>query len=155
MDTPTRLQFFPLKDFYFDKTIRIYDNGKSNFQRGNYNNILVLAVVTIALLIIGLFNFINIYTVMMLKRAREFGVKKVYGAGTKDVFAQIFTENFILTGMALCISWCIIEITGGMMEHVLRIPQISNTEFSAILSVGVFIHSSDTITFRLPYLSVR
>lgn len=101
MDAPTRLQFFPLKDFYFDKTVRVYNN---NIRKGNYNNILVLAVVTIALLIIGLFNFINIYTVMMLKRAREFGVKKVYGAGAKDVFAQIFTENFILTGMALCIS---------------------------------------------------
>ena len=48
-------------------------------------------------------------------------------------------ENFILTGMALCISWCIIEITGGMMEHVLRIPQTSNTEFSATLSVGILI----------------
>lgn len=136
MDAPTRLQFFPLKDFYFDKTVRVYNN---NIRKGNYNNILVLAVVTIALLIIGLFNFINIYTVMMLKRAREFGVKKVYGAGAKDVFAQIFTENFILTGMALCISWCIIEITGGMMEHVLRIPQTSNTEFSATLSVGILI----------------
>ena len=122
--------------FYFDKTVRVYNN---NIRKGNYNNILVLAVVTIALLIIGLFNFINIYTVMMLKRAREFGVKKVYGAGAKDVFAQIFTENFILTGMALCISWCIIEITGGMMEHVLRIPQTSNTEFSATLSVGILI----------------
>lgn len=73
MDAPTRLQFFPLKDFYFDKTVRVYNN---NIRKGNYNNILVLAVVTIALLIIGLFNFINIYTVMMLKRAREFGVKK-------------------------------------------------------------------------------
>ena len=77
MDAPTRLQFFPLKEFYFDKTVRVYNN---NIRKGNYNNILVLAVVTIALLIIGLFNFINIYTVMMLKRAREFGVKKVYGA---------------------------------------------------------------------------
>lgn len=69
------LQFFPLKDFYFDKTVRVYNN---NIRKGNYNNILVLAVVTIALLIIGLFNFINIYTVMMLKRAREFGVKSIW-----------------------------------------------------------------------------
>ena len=53
MDAPTRLQFFPLKDFYFDKTVRVYNN---NIRKGNYNNILVLAVVTIALLIIGLFN---------------------------------------------------------------------------------------------------
>ena len=82
---------FPLKDFYFDKTVRVYNN---NIRKGNYNNILVLAVVTIALLIIGLFNFINIYTVMMLKRAREFGVKKVYGAGAKDVFAQISLKTY-------------------------------------------------------------
>lgn len=68
MDAPTRLQFFPLKDFYFDKTVRVYNN---NIRKGNYNNILVLAVVTIALLIIGLFNFINIYTVMMLQACQR------------------------------------------------------------------------------------
>ena len=35
MDAPTRLQFFPLKDFYFDKTVRVYNN---NIRKGNYNN---------------------------------------------------------------------------------------------------------------------
>lgn len=115
MDVLICLQFFLLKDFYFDKIVCVYNN---NIWKGNYNNILVFVVVIIVLLIIGLFNFINIYMVMMFKCVREFGVKKVYGVGVKDVFVQIFIENFILIGMVLCIFWCIIEIIGGMMEYV-------------------------------------
>lgn len=37
---------------------------------------MILTVVACMLLLVGVFNFINIYTVIVLKRAREFGVKK-------------------------------------------------------------------------------
>lgn len=61
--------------------------------------------------IIGLLNFINIYTVIMSKRSREFGVKKVFGAGRTDIFLQIYAENILLTGLALLLCWALIEIT--------------------------------------------
>ncbi|WP_369906553.1 ABC transporter permease [Bacteroides sp. AF39-11AC] len=47
--------------------------------------------------IIGLLNFINIYTVIMSKRSKEFGIKKVFGAGRAEIFLQIYAENILLT----------------------------------------------------------
>lgn len=136
---PMRLQFFPLKEFYFNKEIHTYEKEKSIFLHGNSANITVLWIVTLALLLIGLFNFINIYTVMMLKRAREFGIKKVYGAGGTTIFAQIFTENLLLGGIALFFSWFLIEISEGIMEQMLGIPRIHNHLFSTTLSLGMLL----------------
>ena len=42
----------------------------------NQSYVRVLMVVAFLVGIIGLLNFINIYTVIMSKRSREFGVKK-------------------------------------------------------------------------------
>lgn len=68
-----RYQYLPLKDLYYDK-----DHGKENknYQYGNQSYVRVLMVVAFLVGIIGLLNFINIYTVIMSKRSREFGVKK-------------------------------------------------------------------------------
>lgn len=138
-DRPMRLQFFPLKEFYFTEKIQTYENEKNIFLHGNSANITVLWIVTLALLLIGLFNFINIYTVMMLKRAREFGIKKVYGAGSAHVFAQIFTENLLMAAIALFLSWFLIEISEGVMEQAFHIPRISNHSFGRTLSLSILL----------------
>lgn len=103
-----RYQYLPLKDLYYDK-----DHGKENknYQYGNQSYVRVLMVVAFLVGIIGLLNFINIYTVIMSKRSREFGVKKVFGAGRTDIFLQIYAENILLTGLALLLCWALIEIT--------------------------------------------
>ncbi len=71
-----RYQFFPMKNVYFNHTIHDFNL----FHKGNKTNVRILTVVTFLILIIGLFNFTNIYTVLIQKRAREFGMKKVFGA---------------------------------------------------------------------------
>ncbi|WP_286151315.1 ABC transporter permease [Bacteroides acidifaciens] len=75
--SPIQFRLLPLKELYFDKVV---SSESSFFLRGNKEHITVLSIVACMLLLVGIFNFINIYTVIILKRAREFGVKKVYGA---------------------------------------------------------------------------
>lgn len=133
-----RYQYLPLKDLYYDK-----DHGKENknYQYGNQSYVRVLMVVAFLVGIIGLLNFINIYTVIMSKRSREFGVKKVFGAGRTDIFLQIYAENILLTGLALLLCWALIEITRFFFFHELYIPTTTDSGFdrkvSAIVLLGL------------------
>ncbi|WP_455584491.1 ABC transporter permease [Bacteroides sp.] len=160
---PMRLQFFPLKDFYFDQSIHLYDYSKAYLIRGNSSNLIVLFIISLSLLVIGLFNFINIYTVVIMKRSREFGIKKVYGCGRKNIFLQILIENMLIATAALGISWFLIEVTEGILEHALDIPRISDITFSGLLSLALLallplltsLYPFFKYTCRPPIVSIR
>ncbi len=135
---PSLYQLFPLKDFYFDETIHTY-HGARMIEKGNRKNIWILMIVAIMLLAVGVFNYLNIYTVMMLKRSREFGIKKVYGAGRWQIFKQIYLENFYLSALSLFLAWVIIEATGKLLVKEMAIPIQSNTVFDWGLSLGILL----------------
>lgn len=142
-DRPTRLQFFPLKDLYMGSVVDLLVNLTNTiYQQGNQTSIVILLVVVVLLLAIGLFNYINIYTVLMLNRAREFGVKKVYGAGTWTVLRQIWLENLVVISIALLFVWAIIELTYGLMESLLSIPIKQDISFDVWLSVCMLVFFS-------------
>lgn len=130
-----RLQLFPFKKLYFDRTIA----RNEEFLSGNYTHILILAVVVGLLCIVGLFNYMNIYTVMMLKRAREFGVRKVYGATGRNVFAQLFAENLLATGAALFLAWFLVEATAGAADRYFGISRAADSRFDLLFTLGILV----------------
>lgn len=129
-----RLQLYPLEKFYFDNQIRCY---YPFCRKGNYSHILILSIVAALLLIVGTFNFVNIYTVLMLKRAREYGMKKVFGASSKQTATQIYIENLFMTAIALFVAWILIELSQGVVHSLLGMPLISNNSFNILLSLGI------------------
>lgn len=131
-----RIQLFPLKKFYFDKQISCYYDA---CLKGDYSHIIILSIVAALLLIVGVFNFVNIYTVLMLKRAREFGMKKVFGANSRQVALQLYLENLFMTIIALFIAGIFIELSQGIVYGIMGIPLITNTQFSVLLSVGILL----------------
>lgn len=131
-ETPNQL--LPLGKLYFDKTVNTFDD---TFLRGNKSNILVLSGVAFLILLVGIFNFINIYTVLMLKRARELGMKKVFGARALQMLMQLVGENIVMIGCALFIAWILIEISGGAIESTLGISQVNSLTFDFLLSMGI------------------
>lgn len=145
---PIQFRLSPLKELYFDKTI---DSSAAFFLRGNKDHITVLLAVACMLLLVGIFNFINIYTVIILKRAREFGVKKVYGASGFHVFSQIYAENVCMVGVALLIIWVIIEITAGIFSSVYSIPVKADLSFDLSLSL-ILLFGLPLITSIYPFL---
>lgn len=142
-DTENRyFQFVPLQDFYFNKTV---DRGEHIFLQGNLGHIIILSTIALLVLLVGIFNFINIYTVIILKRGREFGMKKVFGANAMQVFAQLFIENIVQIGIALFIGWTIIEVTKGTIETQLGISSLSNPSFNLLISLFLL--------FGLPFIT--
>ena len=162
-DLPSRLQLLPLKDLYTDNTIQIDQNEMEMIQKGNNKNIIILSSALVLLLVIGFFNYSNIYTVLTLNRAREFGVKKVFGANGKYVFGQIWIENILLTLIAMLFVWTIIELTGGLMESLFSIPIKSNLLFDLYISIFVLfvfpviisLHPAIKYNYSPPIVSLR
>lgn len=129
-------QVIPLDKLYLDRTI---DKGQDTFRQGNAESLKILSVVAILLLLIGLFNFIHISSVVIIKRNRELGMKKVFGARPSQLFIQLLAENLVLTAISLSISWMIIEITNPMQINMLGISTVVGSSFNMILSIALLI----------------
>ncbi len=89
------LELEPLEDIYFNDETR-YDHA----QHGNYASIFTLAVVTIAILFIACFNYVNLSIAQSFTRAKEVGVRKVLGGSKSRLVFQFLTESLLI----LCIS---------------------------------------------------
>ena len=146
--SPIQFRLFPLKELYFNKVV---SSASGFFLRGNKEHVIVLSVVACMLLLVGIFNFINIYTVIILKRAREFGVKKVYGASGIQVFSQIYAENLCMVATSMLIIWMLIEVTAGLFATVYSIPVKSDLKFDLLLSL-IILFGLSLITSIYPFL---
>lgn len=129
-------QLFPLKDLYLNNTL---DKGENMFRQGNLSSLQILSIVGILILIVGVLNFIHINSVVILKRGRELGMKKVFGASPRQLFVQLFAENLALTAVALLVGWALIEITSGLQVNVLRIPSVTPPGFGLTVSLALLI----------------
>lgn len=132
----TRYKYISWKDFYFESSIsKKYD---SFFIFGNKEYILVLSGVVVLLFLVGLLNFVNLYSVVMQKRRRVYGVKKVFGLSVGGLFAEMWMENFLLFACAVFLSWCIVETSSGLWEGLFS-EKIPVTGFDWYLSLGLLL----------------
>jgi len=143
-----RYEYLPLSELYFDT-----DLGRDNpmYRFGNPGYISVLTAVAFLMGLIGLLNFVNIYTVIMSRRSREFGIKKVFGAGKADIFVQIYVENMLLAGLALLLCWTILEVTRYLFYNELYIPVASDVRFD-LLASAIVLWGLPLLTTVYPYL---
>ncbi len=145
-----RWEFITWKNLYWRNSIGHDDDYDSIMQFGNRTHLYILSGVTILLLLVGILNFINIYMVFMMKRSKEYGVKKVFGLQRLPLFLQIWIENLLLAFAALLTAWLLIEATQVPVSRLMN-EQISYSAFDWQLSLG----SSDIITFGHFYLSIH
>lgn len=141
-------EYLPLSELYFDTDLE-RDNPMYRF--GNPGYISVLKAVAFLMGLIGLLNFVNIYTVIMSRRSREFGIKKVFGAGKADIFVQIYVENMLLAGLALLLCWTILEVTRYLFYNELYIPVASDVRFD-LLASAIVLWGLPLLTTVYPYL---
>lgn len=148
-DTHTyTFSLIPIKDIYWEGSLT--DGEPAMFFSGTYAHITILMGVCLLLLLTGLLNFINIYLVAMLRRGKEYGLKKVFGANGKVLFANIWLENTILVFSALLAAWFIIEITALPTEHLFHL-HFSYTSFDGWLSVAILL-LLPLVTSIYPYI---
>ena len=126
--------FLPIKDIYWRGDLGVLE--KTMNVSGTRSHTLILSGVCLLMLLTGILNFINLYWVSMLRRGKEYGLKKVYGASASRIFLQIGLENFLLVLWALMLSWLIIEVTQVPVGRLLGMP-FMYTPFDFYLSLGL------------------
>jgi len=120
----------PFKDVYFDSDIR--DDYMSH---ANSAMIRLLFYVTLAILVLAIFNYINLTTAIGLKRFREVGIKKTLGAGMLTIFRQFFFETFLLCLISIILALGIAFITKPLFESILLKKIEISTLFNDLKSI--------------------
>lgn len=103
----------PLNDVYL----------KSNFSGdyptlGNIKNIYIFSVISIFILIIASFNFMNLTTAQSASRLKEIGVKKVVGSHRRNLVLQFLGEALLLTFVAHIFAIIIVELTLPLFNNI-------------------------------------
>ena len=143
-------RLLPMEDNYFEPKMTI-DGCGPMLPKGDKDGVRILIFVAVLLFVVGLFNFWNLYAVIMQKRGVEFGVRKVFGAGRRELFKQLYSENFLLALVAGLLVGMTVGLTDRFLLHSLGIPIHGNASFDAVLGVGM-LFGFPLFTMLYPYL---
>ena len=93
--------------------------------------------VGVLLFFVGLFNFLNLYTVMRHTREHEMRVRRIFGATRWNIFSMLYVENLLISAPAMLGVWIVIEITTPHMKDWFDIEQMTMPLFDTVLSLGI------------------
>ncbi|NJO03467.1 MAG: FtsX-like permease family protein [Bacteroidia bacterium] len=77
---------------------------------GAIQNVYIFSAIAIFVLILALFNYINLASARASLRAREVGVRKVMGARRAQLFGQFLGESWLLTFLATILGLVLLEM---------------------------------------------
>lgn len=139
--------FVPLQQFYWFQGSDKYCDMEHH---GDRSHVLLLTGVCLLVLFTGVINFINLYLVLMMKRSREYGIKKIFGVHGRTLFIQLWAENTMLITGALFVAWLLIEITSVQVNRLLG-SDVYYTSFNIWLSLGIWL-LLPLLTCAYPYI---
>lgn len=78
--------------------------------QGNMTSVYIFSIVSVLILLMACFNFMNLSTALGSKRAREVGIRKTSGATRGELIAQFISESIIIALISLILALLMIEI---------------------------------------------
>jgi putative ABC transport system permease protein len=96
-------------DFHFDNSGKI----------GDIRNVYVFSFLAFIIILVAVFNFVNLVTAQSEKRAREIGMRKVMGAVRKNLITQFIGESLIITFLAFIFALLLNELFIGSFSALL------------------------------------
>lgn len=104
--------------------------------------VILLSIVAALLIIISLLNYILIVISSMVKRSKEVGVRKCYGAEGKHIYGMLTKEALLHIVFSLVIAAIIIFAGRGIVENLLGVPfqtLLVSQSIMAIAAVLLFV----------------
>ncbi len=94
-------------------------------------------IIGLLILLTGLLNFCQFLTGTFLNRHREYGIRKVAGSSTAQLFFQLFTQAVLIALIAFLLTFCMIEILSPYLSFTLF-------QFVLIIEKGVLlVHAAE------------
>ena len=81
-----------------------------------------IAVVGTLILLMACINFINIYSALATKRAKEVGVRKVLGSQKSQLVAQFLTETFLVVLGSVAVGFVLAYAAIPLLEKMFDVP---------------------------------
>ena len=78
--------------------------------QGNMTSVYTFSIVSILILIMACFNFMNLSTALGSRRSREVGIRKTAGASRSQLVLQFLSESIAISLISLIIALIIIEL---------------------------------------------
>ncbi len=136
-----KMQLFPLTDIHLRPSV----NWEAE-PGGSVLSVYAFSLVAVLILIIACLNFINLSTARARKRAKEVGLRKTIGAGTRQIRRQFIHESLALTLIALGLAFILNELfvraynrifSGNLSLSPLYDPRNLVLILAAALAVGI------------------
>ncbi|MGB3468469.1 MAG: ABC transporter permease, partial [Cyclobacteriaceae bacterium] len=99
-----------------------YPQFNSFKETGDLKTVNILIIVTVIILLIAWFNYINLSTVKAIERAKEIGIRKVLGSRKKHILFQFIIESILINLIAALIAFTIVQISVPLMASYLEFP---------------------------------
>ncbi|MDO5666078.1 MAG: ABC transporter permease [Bacteroidia bacterium] len=100
-------QFQSLKDIHLLSSDTLWDT----IERSDEKIVQLFTLVATLLLLVAMFNFINLSVALRSKRNFNTGMQKIMGADTKNIFGYLFTETSLLISFCLAVALFLTEAT--------------------------------------------
>jgi putative ABC transport system permease protein len=86
------------------------------------NYVLILSVVAALLLLVSVLNYLLIAISDVVRRSKEMGVRKCYGAGTGSIYWMLIKETALNLLASLAVAALVIWAFNGVIESLLGVP---------------------------------
>jgi putative ABC transport system permease protein len=135
-----RINLVPFKESYFMQGIE-----RSQTLHANIKLISVLSVISLIIILLAVFNYINLTTATHSDRLKEIGIKKTIGASRIQIFTQFMIEAFLVCTVSFLLAIQLSALWVPFFEEFLDSKIEMSTLFQSFRSgwivLGVFVIS--------------
>ena len=100
----------------------IHLTSKSQYDiapQGSMTSVIIFSIISVLILLIAAFNFMNLSTALAEKRAREVGLRKTIGASKKTLIIQFLGESLLMSLIAFILAILLIELALPVFNNLL------------------------------------
>ncbi len=101
--------------------------------------IVLLSIVATLLVLISLLNYILIVVSTMVKRSKEVGVRKCYGAEAKNIYGMLAKEAIIHMLLSLLLAGAIIFVGRSIVENLFGVPFRTLLVSSSMVAIAALV----------------
>ncbi|MES2116669.1 MAG: FtsX-like permease family protein [Pseudomonadota bacterium] len=131
----------PLADAYFDRDVA-RNNIAASGARANPALVAGLGVIALLIVALAAVNYVNLAVVRVLRRRREVAIRKVLGAGVRQIVLQLLAESLLVallaTALGLLLAWLALPLFAQLVDRKLD-ALLAPENFGAALALGLLL----------------